>query len=259
MRHIILTLLAAAALTLHAAPAEKYIKWASHQPNNMQVRLNIGYALGGTTPMPLPPEIRTIDKFQPYGGGNVGIEISKMFGTSKHRWGLGGGVHGFIHGMKTGAHVKGYKMAITMGDDTMSGYYTGVDETNVRIIGLTMPLKFLWRANPRWTIGAGPYLQLFKVNEFKGKVYDGYLRENTPIGTKVEIAEGTPATYDFSSDLRPANWGLAVEADWKASRHWSLYGALDWGMSGIFRHDFQTVQFKMYSIYANVGVAYNIF
>lgn len=80
-------------------------------PSGVQLRINAGYAIGGTTPLPLPAEIRSIDRFRPYGGLNVGFEASKMFGK-KRRWGLAAGLHGFLHGMKTGAHVKGYKMAI---------------------------------------------------------------------------------------------------------------------------------------------------
>lgn len=283
MKHILSLILAATALSATAAPtdtptdtpvaeasasagteiatpsATKYQQWGTHNPNAMQVRLNIGYAMGGTTPLPLPAEIRSIDRFKPYGGGNIGIEASKMFGKVKKRWGIATGVHGFLHGMKTGAHVKGYQMSITMDQSEMAGYFTGIDETNVRLLGLTIPVKAVWRASHRWTIEVGPYLQLFKKDEFEGKVYDGYLRVDTPTGEKINIAPDTPATYDFSQDMRWANWGFAFNFDWKATRHWSIYGDLDWGVSGVFNSNFETIAFKMYSIYANVGLAYSIF
>lgn len=248
--------LACLSLTAQAADNDKFAQWGSHHPNNIQVRFNLGYAIGGTTPLPLPAQIRHIDKFMPWGGGNLGVTATKMF---SQRWGMAGGLHGFIHGMKTGAQVKGYQMGIRMGEDEMSGYFTGTDETNVRIMGVTLPLLAVVRVSPRWTIEAGPFLQIFKSEEFEGSVYDGYLRVDTPTGEKVDISGGASATYDFSKDLRPTNWGLAVNFDWKATRRLSLYGALDWGMSGIFRHDFETIDFKMYSIYANVGIAYSIF
>lgn len=263
-KYILLLMAAASTMALSAAELEKYQKWGSHNSNTVQVRLNAGYAIGGTTPLPLPAEIRTINKFKPYGGANIGIEASKMFGQGKKRWGISGGIHGFVHGMKTSANVKGYKMAYdeTNDDGTRSrikGYFTGVDDTDVTIWGVTMPLKAVWRANHRWTIEAGPFVQFFHTETFKGSVHDGYLRVNTPTGDKVNMDGDTSFDYDFSDDLRPANWGLAVNFDWKATRHISLYGALDWGMSGIFRHDFDTVAFPMYSIYANFGVAYSIF
>lgn len=242
-----------------AASPEKYDKWGTHNSNGTQVRLNLGYAVGGTTPLPLPAEIRSINRFMPYGGGNLGVDATRMFGNYKKRVGISGGLHGFVHGMKTGAEVKGYYMGLRMGNDAMEGYFTGVDETNVRLMGLTMPVKLVWRANHRWTIEAGPYLQLFLKKEFEGRVYDGYLRKDTPTGEKVDISGGAEANYDFSSDMRPANYGVEMTFDWKATRHVSLYGTVDWGMNGIFNHDFKTVAFKMYSVYANIGVAYSIF
>lgn len=258
MKHIFLTLLSVVALSAAASEPEQYSKWGSHHPNDIQVRFNAGYALGGTTPLPLPSEIRSIDRFSPYGGVNIGVEASRMFGRNK-RWGVAGALHGYIHGMKTGAHVKGYQMGIVMGSDEMEGYFTGVDETNVRLMGVTLPFKAVWRANHRWTIEAGPFLQLFKKTEFEGQVYDGYLRVGDPTGEKIDIAASTPATYDFSKDMRSTNWGMEFTFDWKATPHFSLYGTLDWGMSNVFRSDFQTIAFNMYSIYANVGVAYSIF
>lgn len=248
------------ALGAGAEPAanEKYRQWGTRHPSGVQLRINAGYAIGGTTPLPLPAEIRSIDRFRPYGGLNVGFEASKMFGK-KRRWGLAAGLHGFLHGMKTGAHVKGYKMAIVRDGEKMAGYFTGVDETNVRLVGMTIPLKGVWRVSHRWTIEAGPFFQLFKKREFEGKVYDGYLRENTPTGQKIEMSQANAASYDFSEDMRSLDYGLTFNFDWKATRHWSLYGNLDWGMTDVFKSNFQTIAFPMYSIYANVGVAYSVF
>ena len=242
----------------YASKAEKYAYWGTKNKNAVQLRVNAGYAIGGTSPIPLPAEIRKIGKFKPYGGVNVGVEASKMLGDAM-RWGISTGVHAFLHGMKTGADVKGYKMAIVMDQDEMAGYFTGTDETNVRLVGITLPFKAVWRANHRWTIEAGPFLQLFKKREFEGCVYDGYIRENTPVGQKIDITKENAATYDFSKDMRDVDYGLTFNFDWKAAPHWSLYGNLDWGMTDVFKSNFETVAFPMYSIYANFGVAYSIF
>lgn len=248
-----------AASAAFAADLETYEKWGTHNKNGVQVRFNLGYAVGGTTPLPLPAEMREINRFSPYGGGNLGVECSKMFGTGKKRWGIAAGAHGFVHGMMTGARVKGYKMAIEQDGNSMAGYFTGMNETNVRLWGMTLPLKAVWRASSRWTIEAGPYLQFFLSKEFEGNVHDGYLRVNDPTGEKIAMGSDNPATFDFSKDMRDANWGVAINFDWKATRHFSLYGNLDWGFSPVFRSDFQTIAFPMYSIYANVGVAYSLF
>lgn len=260
MKHTLAILtIALCALAAQAATPEAYYKWGTHNPDGVQVRFNAGYALGGTTPLPLPAEIRKIDRFKPYGGGNIGVEASKMFGASKKRWGISGGLHGFLDGMKTGAHVKGYHMGLDLDGNHVEGYFTGIDETNVRLIGLTLPLQAVWRVSPRWTLQAGPYFQIFKKKEFEGCVYDGYLREVDPTGAKIDIPASNPLPYDFSSDLRSAYWGITLTADWKITRHLSAYGAVDWGVSDVFRSNYETITFSMHSIYANIGLAYNIF
>ena len=75
------------------------------------VKLRAGFLLGGTTPLPLPQEIRAIDSYNPT--MNVGIEgdVQKRFDNS--RWGMALGVRLETKGMKTDATVKNYHMEMT--------------------------------------------------------------------------------------------------------------------------------------------------
>ena len=52
-----------------------------------------GFVLGGTTPLPLPKEIRKINEFAPKGGFSLGIDGYKYFNT---KWGLSAGLR-FFH------------------------------------------------------------------------------------------------------------------------------------------------------------------
>jgi hypothetical protein len=36
----------------------------------------------------------------------------------------------------------------------------------------------------------------------------------------------------------------------------NVFGLLDWGLTNIWRSDFEAISFKMYPIYATIGVAY---
>ena len=89
-------------------------------------------------------------------------------------------------------------------------------------------------------------------------MYEGYLRENNPTGDKINFRNGAIATYDFSDDLRRFQWGVQLGADWKAFKHLKVYADLNWGANEIFKKDFETISFDMYTVYLNVGFGYTV-
>ena len=104
-----------------------YAKWGpTSDHNGMGYVVRAGFVLGGTTPLPLPKEIRKINEFAPKGGFSLGIDGYKYFNT---KWGLSAGLRFFMQGMRTGAEVKNYNMAIVMGEDVVEGRFTGTDIT----------------------------------------------------------------------------------------------------------------------------------
>ncbi len=237
---------------------DKYAKWGPSGKNGVGVIVRAGYTIGATTPIPLPGEIRSINAFNPNGGATVGVDVYQMLSK---RWGFAVGWHFVYEGFHTSADVKNYKMSLTMEGNTMSGYFTGCDVTNVSMWGLTMPLLATVRVSPRWNISAGPFFSVFFSQSFDGQVYDnskgvGYLRVDTPTGEKVNIDRNNPATYDFSDNMRNWNAGIEVAFDWKATRHMNVFALLDWGLSDIIEPDFTAIDFKLYPIYGTVGLAY---
>ncbi|MBQ7462073.1 MAG: outer membrane beta-barrel protein [Bacteroidaceae bacterium] len=219
-----------------------------------------GYVIGGTTPLPLPAEVRAVNSFSPRGGISLGIDGYRMFSK---RWGISLGAHFFWEGFHTSADVKNYYVWLEQEGEITKGYFTGTNVTNTEMWGVTVPLLATLRMSPRWNVSAGPYLSYFFKQTFTGEVYDndkgvGYLREDTPVGTKILMSSENPTPYpdDFADNMLPMSVGLEVAFDWKAIRHMNVFGLLDWGMTNIWRRDFEAISFKMYPIYATVGVAY---
>lgn len=56
-----------------------------------KIELRAGYNLGGTAPLPLPQEIRSIESYNPMMGLSVEANISKWFGA-EDKWGVITGV-----------------------------------------------------------------------------------------------------------------------------------------------------------------------
>lgn len=257
LRYIFSALLLMGALNSSAQDS-----WSEWGPTNQETQTGYlirgGYTLGGTAPMPIPAEIRGINEFAPKGGATIGFDAYHLFNK---RWGIATGMHLFYEGFHTSANVKNYKMSITMDGNSMSGYFTGCDVTNTTMLGMTFPLVATYNISPRWSVSAGPYVSTYFKTTFEGEVYDnpdgvGYLRVDTPTGEKINMDRNNPATYDFADNMR--KWGAGVELtfDWKAMKRMNVFANLDWGLANAFDPDFKAIAFKMYPIYATLGVAY---
>ena len=143
-----------------------------------------------------------------------------------------------------------------MGDDVVSGRFTGTDITETRMTGFTIPVTATYRAGARWTFNLGPYVSYWIYRDFDGEVFDGYLREGSPVGQKITIGADNPASYDFSENMRRFSWGMEFAADFRVREHLNVFGLLDWGLNDVFASDFETVTFSLYPIYATLGLAY---
>ncbi|MDO4165107.1 MAG: porin family protein [Bacteroides sp.] len=218
--------------------------------------LKAGFNIGGTSPLPIPAEIRQIDSYRP--GVAIAIEgnATKWLDAQK-RWGLTVGLRLESKGMTTKATVKNYSMKIinTSGGE-LEGLWTGGVKTKVSNSYLTIPILANYKISPRWKLVAGPYFSYTIQKDFSGHVYEGHLRTPDETGSRVNFTDESIATYDFSDELRRFQWGVQVGGEWRAFKHLSVHADLTWGLNDIFRKDFDTITFAMYPIYLNLGFGY---
>lgn len=217
-----------------------------------EIELKAGYAIGGTSPLPLPRSIRHINSYNPqlnlYLGGNA---LKKICGP----WGISVGLNLETKGMTTKAEVADYHTEITEDDGGHTeGNWYGPVKTRVHNIYVTIPLLATYTfSSERWSLHAGPYISYLIDGDFSGTVNDGFIRTPNETGENVDV---THATYDFSKELRDFQWGLALGTTYCAYKHLYIDATLNWGLNGIFPSDFKTVDFALYPIYANIGFSY---
>lgn len=222
----------------------------------LEYEVKAGVNIGGTSPLPLPEEIRRIDSYSPTFCFALEGDVVKWLGVKK-RWGVVLGLRLETKGMQTGARTKNYGMEIIGdGGERLKGNWTGMVRTKYRGTFLSVPLLAAYEVNPRLRLQVGPYVSFMTDGDFSGHVYDGYLRENDPTGNKVVFEGEKRATYDFSDDLRTVQWGVQAGVNWKAFHHLTLSADLLWGLNDIFKKEFKTVTFDMYPIYLNIGFGY---
>lgn len=217
----------------------------------LEYRLKAGFNIGGTSPLPLPAEIRKINSFNPTTAFSIEGDVVKTFNT---RWGISAGIRLESKGMKTDATVKNYHMRMIANDGgEMEGQWTGGVTTTVKQSLLTIPVLAIYKVSRRWELELGPWFSYVTSGEFFGDAYDGYLRDGDPTGEKVKVKA---ATYNFGDDLRRFQCGMQLGAQWRAFSHLNVAANLTWGVVPIFKKDFETITFNMYPIYANIGFGY---
>jgi hypothetical protein len=216
----------------------------------IEYRMKAGIIVGGTPPLPLPLEIRKIAGYNPLLNFSLEGEVMKTF---TERWGLSFGLRLETKGMETDAQVKTYSMSMVHSGDEISGVWTGMVNTKVDNSYLTLPVLAVWKPAERWGVKLGVYGSYLLSGEFSGFACDGYLREGSPIGEKIEIDE---ASYDFSGDLQTWNYGLQVGGEFRAFPHLIVGLDLTWGLNPIFRKDFKVITYKMYPVYGNLNFGY---
>lgn len=247
MKKAVLFILLFSVAALHNAAAREYT-----------YRLKAGFNIGGTSPLPIPGEIREIKSYSPKMAFAIGGEVVSALSD---RWGIMTGLRFETKAMSTHARVKSYKMAIDIneGDNTgrAEGYFTGDVKTKFHNEYLTVPAAVVCNVSPSFEVNAGFYLSIRLSGEFYGDAFDAgdgaYIRDGDPTGEKIGV---TSATYDFSKDLSAADFGFQVGTHWKAYKQFSLYADFTMAFTSVFPSDFETVSFGMHNIYLNVGFAY---
>lgn len=214
--------------------------------------------VGGTAPMGLPQEIRSIDGYNPKFGGSFEGVATKWFGTDRQvpEWGISAGLRLENRGMNTKATVKNFRNSVPVDNTYLVGYWTGKVEMDYASTLLSLPILGHYRFNPDWKVRSGLYLAYQIDGKFGGSVYDGYFREGSPVGNKTIFGADQSALYDFSEDMQRWQWGLQMGFSWRAYKHFHVNADFNWGFSNLFKRDFNVFDFKMYPIYLQAGFGY---
>ena len=248
MRKYIATLLMAFAFASSAS--------AISIPDSLNYTARIGYNLGGTAPLVMPASIRKMNSYKIKANVSLGIDVQKDLWN---KWGLLSGIHLENKSMEIDATVKNYHTKMVQGGEPIEGMYTGNLVTKCDEWLITIPLQATFRTGS-WLFKAGPYVSYVATKHFDGYVYDGYLRQGDPTGPKIEIGntETTRGTYDFSNEMRRWQYGIDLGADWQLSRRLGVYADITWGLNGIHRSSFKTIEQTLYPIFGTFGIMYKL-
>ncbi len=230
---------------------------ASTFTDSLSYDIRFGYSVGGTMPIGMPATIRKLDKYSLEANVQIGVDVYERF---TNRWGIATGLRLENKGMSIEATVKNYHMTMVRGGQTLEGRFTGHNATDVKQWMFTLPVQAVCYLGDKWMLRCGPYISYVHSHSFSGQASDGYLRVGDPTGAKVEIGsdEGTRGSYDFSDDLRNFQYGVLVGANWRFYKSWGLLVDVSWGLNGIFKSSFHTIEQTFYPIYGTIGLSYHI-
>lgn len=214
------------------------------------------YNVGGTSPIPLPAEIRKINSWRPGFGGTLAFHLTRWITP---QWGLTTGLAVDLKGMKIDADVKYMQTRLVVGEGDQSGQFTGSfngnNKTDMRNDYLVLPVLAAWKPAERWRVRLGGYVAFQNAAKFEGVASDGYIRNGGPTGERINVES---ATYDFSDEVRSFDAGVMASGDWFFTEKMAATAQLSWGLVPIFPSDFEGLSYKMYNIYFSLGIAYKL-
>ena len=216
----------------------------------------LGYTVGGTIPTHIGKEIRGINSFNP--GLNFALSAEVTLPLKGH-WSLHSGLRLELGSMHVDSRVKNYDIEVVRGDESLNGIFIG----NVRIKTtqrrLSLPLQAQYDFSPEFSLRGGLFMGWLFSRKFWGWAYDGYLREGSPVGAKIEMGRepGDRGDFEFNKNMRHMQWGLDVGADWHFTRRWGLFAELTYGFGGLFKSDFHSVQ-TLRPMYGTLGISYRL-
>lgn len=227
--------------------------WGQTDTYQWEYKINAAYNIGGSSPLPLPVEVRKIEKFQPeVMSPHIAVEVIRWFDD---RWGLAAQLSLDFKGFTVENRVKNLRTEIEMGEETYTGNFTGNNTTKIKNSYVTIPLLATYRLSDKWTAQLGPYFAYLYHPDFKGTASNGYIRQGSPIGEKTIVTE---ASFDFSESQNRFDYGLIAAGEWEFYKDFALRGQLSWGLRPLFPSDFTGMSFKMYNIYGSIGVSYRL-
>ncbi len=245
---IILLCLVCLSITAVAQAQSSFKQW--------EFKAFAGYNLGGSSPLPLPAEIRKINSWSPGFAGSLAIHATRWITPE---WGITSGLAVDLKGMIIKADVKYMMTNLVIGEGDnigfFSGMFTGENKTKVRNGYLVLPLLATWRPLDKWTFRLGGYFASQQDAKFEGTASNGYIRNGGPAGDIINIES---ATFDFSDNIKKVDAGLMASADWFFTDKMAVTGQLSWGLVPLFPSDFNGIPYKMYNIYFLTGIAYRL-
>lgn len=224
---------------------------------DLQMKARVGYSIGATAPLGVPATIRSIDSYRLTPSFMAGLDIAFPL---KDKWGVMTGLHLENKAMNADVTTKAYRMELRKGNEVIEGLFTGHVKQKVTEWMLTLPIMGTCQLGGKVQLKAGPYLSLLLNKDFSGIASDGYLRQGDPTGPKIIIGakEGEWATYDFSDEMRRFQFGMAAGVDWQVHKRLGVSADLSWGLTGIFKSSFKTVEQTLYPIYGTIGIYYKL-
>ncbi|GHV09477.1 membrane protein [Bacteroidia bacterium] len=217
-----------------------------------QYKVHAGYNIGGSTPLPLPVEIRKINSFSPaFFSPHVAMEATRKMNEN---WGITVQIGLDYKGFSVSDEVKNLYTEIYLENnpDPQTGNFTGKNTTTVKNVYLTLPILASYQSD-KWTTQFGIYTAYLVHADFQGTASDGYIRKGNPTGEKIEVPF---ASFDFSMEQNRFDYGLLAAEAYKLSPHFAVRGQLAWGLRSLFPSEFSGMPFKMRNIYGTVGISY---
>lgn len=210
--------------------------------------VQIGYNIGGLSPIPLPNTIRKIESYSP--GFSPSLGAGAIYRIHKE-WSVEAALRLDWKGMTIQDSVQYFHTLISQNGAQFEGDFTGTNNTKCKNLYLTLPVSVVYNKRDNWRYRLGLFTGYLIRPSFSGTVTNGYIRNGNSLGEKVEI---DTATFNFKDVERTFDIGVQGGVEKRFLKRFYVSGNLQWGLRPVFPPSFKGIDFKMYNIFFTLGI-----
>ncbi len=210
--------------------------------------VQVGYNIGGLSPVPLPNTIRKIESYSPGFSPSLGLGVIYRV---HNEWSLQAAIRLDWKSMTIQDSVQYFHTLISQNGAEFEGDFTGTNNTKSKNLYLTLPVSVIYSKRDNWRYNLGLFVGHLIRPSFTGTVSNGYIRKGNSLGEKVQI---DIATFNFNNRERTFDMGIQGGVEKKILKRFYATGNLQWGLRPVFPPSFKGIGFKMYNVFFTLGV-----
>jgi hypothetical protein len=214
---------------------------------------SLGADMGGAIPFPfsdIPKGSKGTPKLFP----SLGLGYEKVISD---KWGIGLEISYHVLSFSANAKVRSQEFFFNNHQDIL--YFSGNTKTDVELRFLQIPLIAEYYLNPGWTILFGPYYSKIFEGTFNTNGTEGVISDNIQITDSASLPGVAEVKYNFNEYIDSWDAGVLIGFRYNISQKLFFWGNFNIGFKSIFRPDFDQIDYEMYQMRLNIGVAVSLY
>lgn len=226
---------------------------AHSQEKTWRVFPTLGVDMGGALPFPLS-DIPAGSKGTPRINPSLGLGFEYRF---KGKWSLGTDISYHFLAYTATADVISQPFYFNNHQDIL--YFSGHTSTDVELRMVDFPVLVMFNPGPNWSLLLGAYYARIMDGKFVTAGTEGVLSPDKAITDTTTLPGPADVTYNFNDYIDKWDAGLLIGYRYNLNHRIFFWTRFQVGFKSIFVKEFDFIDYELYQLRLNVGVAFVLF